>query len=152
MNRLPEWYTAEMHTLDQALHGVWWRCPKHGVLGDPVVLGGDVTGEATAYCCDPECVERAVLVSRVEEDRNFNRPVGDKPSRRARATHGAVRAILEQIAAGGTGGVHWASLTQGGETTRKRSTVVGAIRDLQGYGMIERVAPGVWRATNGAGR
>jgi len=61
MHRLPPWYTPEMFALDQALKGVWWRCPKHGTTQEAQVMSSAIS-EPAAYCSDPECLQRVVLV------------------------------------------------------------------------------------------
>jgi hypothetical protein len=147
--KLPPWYTAEMFTLDAALKGVWWRCPVHGVTTEPLVLGGDVSGPAESYCADPQCVERAVLVSQVHRTgRAFNaHPNATGTKRRQLATRGAIRSILVAITAAGKNGITLVELAEVrcAGLPILPGTIKKSLNELYTRGRIERLRRGVWR-------
>jgi len=52
----PLWYTDDLRAADAVLEGLHWRCPRHGVTDDALLLG------SVAYCPAEGCIERALLV------------------------------------------------------------------------------------------
>lgn len=40
---------------DARLVGTWWRCRRHGLTQDPIILAG------IPYCRDDDCAERVLL-------------------------------------------------------------------------------------------
>ena len=48
---------------DRLLTGTWWRCTKHGLTQDPILLGG------CTYCPVDSCAQMAVLVHSALQDK-----------------------------------------------------------------------------------
>jgi hypothetical protein len=48
---------------DRLLMGTWWRCLRHGLTQDPILLGG------RTYCPMDDCEQSAILVHSTLQDR-----------------------------------------------------------------------------------
>lgn len=49
---------------DSKLAGTWWRCARHGLTQDPILLGG------RSYCPVDDCAGAANLVHSVLQDKS----------------------------------------------------------------------------------